>query len=94
MYVRPAAVTGRTAPAGAAVLSRATANPTTAANAAQSIDFSSAGVIAGEESIAEAGAWLWQLGLEVASGAKLWSETVLYTPPAPIYAQGPVFYVF
>ena len=69
----------------------ATANPTTARHAATSIDFSSASVTERRESIPDAGARLWQLLLEVASGALLWSETVAYTPPATVYVQDPVF---
>jgi altronate dehydratase large subunit len=69
----------------------ATANPRTARHAASSIDFSSASVISGEETVTEAGERLWQLILEVASGALLWSETLAYTPPATVYAQDPVF---
>lgn len=69
----------------------ATANPTTARNAATSIDFSSAGVLAGEETIEQAGERLWRLLLEVASGALLWSETLASTPPATVYVRDPVF---
>lgn len=69
----------------------ATANPTTACNAATSIDFSSAGVLSGVETIEQAGGRLWRLLLEAASGALLWSETLAYTPPATVYARDPVF---
>ena len=69
----------------------ATANPVTARNAATSIDFSSAPVLAGEESIEQAGERLWRLFLEVASGSLLWSETVAHIPAASVYTVDPVF---
>ena len=67
------------------------ANSRTAAATIGSLDFSSASVIEGRESIEEAGERLLRLVLETASGTLTRGETVNYTEPTDIYTLDPVF---
>jgi altronate dehydratase large subunit len=68
--------TGRGTPLGAPVgpVIKITANPHTAQGMADHIDFSAAGVIAGETTVEEAGKSLWALLLQVMKGQETSSE--------------------
>lgn len=68
--------TGRGTPLGAPVapVLKLTANPRTAQSMADHVDFSAAGVIAGETTVEEAGEALWTLLLRVLEGQETASE--------------------
>lgn len=66
-------------------------NPLTRRRCAGSLDFSSATVLEGEETVEQAGERLLDMILEVASGALTRSETIAYTPPTVVYQLDPVF---
>ncbi|MBM4026543.1 MAG: D-galactarate dehydratase [Planctomycetes bacterium] len=68
-----------------------TANRFTADAAVGSIDFSAASVIAGEETIEEAGLRLVQLVREIASGMYTRTETIRYQAPSQAYLQDSPF---
>ncbi|MHB1415541.1 MAG: UxaA family hydrolase [Chloroflexota bacterium] len=78
-------------PAVVAPLLWATANPNTYERCRDGIDFFSGTIIAGEETIEEAGERLLALVADVASGTLLRGETIDYTEPSEIYRLDPVF---
>jgi altronate dehydratase large subunit len=68
-----------------------TANPKTLAMADSSIDFYSGTILAGEETIEEAGERLLGSVLEIASGTVTKVETIRHTDPTQIYLRDPPF---
>ena len=68
-----------------------TGNPHTAKKAPRSIDFSSGGVLTGEETLEAVGEALFQKIINVASGELAKGETVNYMDPIEPYFLGPVF---
>jgi altronate dehydratase large subunit len=68
-----------------------TANPTTYASAANSIDFYSGTVIEGKETLEQAGERLYNTILDIASGTMTRVETVRYSDPLQPYTKDPVF---
>ncbi|MCL4534668.1 MAG: UxaA family hydrolase [Bacteroidetes bacterium] len=78
-------------PTGVVPLLWVTANPVTYARSEDSIDFFSGTVIAGEETIEQAGERLYRHILDIASGTRTRPETVRFTSPAQMYLREPVF---
>jgi altronate dehydratase large subunit len=68
-----------------------TGNRITAERAANSIDFCSASVLGGTETLEEAGERLYHLILEVASGGMTKVETINHADPFAIYYEDPIF---
>lgn len=68
-----------------------TANPDTTRKARSSIDFSSAPVVLGEESIEQAGERLYQLILDTASGSLTKVEPINHVDPLQMYLTEPLF---
>jgi altronate dehydratase large subunit len=68
-----------------------TGNPITQRRAANSLDFSSASVLGGSETIEEAGERLYGLILETVSGAMTKVETLDHVDPFAIYYEDPIF---
>lgn len=68
-----------------------TGNRITAQRAANSIDYCSASVLEGTETLEEAGERLYQLILETASGAMAKVETINHVDPFAIYYEDPIF---
>lgn len=66
-------------------------NPLTRERCAGSLDFSSASVLEGEETLEEAGERLLDMIVEVASVALTRAETVNFTSPTTTYFLDPVF---
>ncbi|MBI2941912.1 MAG: UxaA family hydrolase [Chloroflexi bacterium] len=68
-----------------------TANRRTQERAANSVDFCSAPVLEGTESLEEAGERLYELIRETASGAMTRTETIDHTNPFSMYLEDPIF---
>lgn len=68
-----------------------TGNRVTAQRAANSIDFCSASVLEGTETLKEAGERLYRLILEIASGGMTKVETINHADPFAIYYEDPIF---
>jgi altronate dehydratase large subunit len=88
-------LTGRTllegSPSVVAPFLWCTANPNTYAMAKDNIDFYSGTVIENQEDPAEAGERLYQTVIDIASGTRSRSETLLYTEPIDLYLEEPRF---
>ena len=68
-----------------------TGNRVTAQRAANSVDFCSASVLEGTETLEEAGERLYHLILEIASGGMTKVETINHADPFAIYYEDPIF---
>jgi altronate dehydratase large subunit len=68
-----------------------TASPVTYARGRQDIDFYSGTIIEGSESLEEAGARLYRLVLEIASGTLTRTEMIDYLDPLQLFQQDPMF---
>ncbi|MDD1769428.1 MAG: UxaA family hydrolase [Methanomassiliicoccales archaeon] len=84
--------TGRGAPQGFpfAPVIKITGNPKTAKELADHIDVDVSGILAGEETIEQAGCGILEMVMAVASGRRTRAETLGYEGSMNIYVTGPV----